>query len=87
MMEGNKLLAPGELTEGQFALAQDFCRFVNRTRERLSQAAAQLEAAGIRVSHADFERLYWQLVDLDTPLQQVMLDHIAACVDKQRGKQ
>lgn len=86
-MSAGRLLVPGELTEGQFLLAQDFVRFANRTRERISDAAAKMEAAGLTVSQADIDRLYWLLVDLETPMHQTMLDHIAACVDKQRAKQ
>ena len=76
------LYAQGEMTEGQWAVAQDFCRLIGVMQSRLSAGLAKLEEVGIAVDQKQFDRAFWQLVDVETPVRAAMLDHIGASVAK-----
>lgn len=78
----SKLYLPGELTEGQFAVARDFCRLVRIMQDRLSAGIAALDACGLKVETKAAEAVFWGLVDVETPVQSLMLEHIGACVSK-----
>lgn len=79
-------LRPGEMTEQQWQVANQFLRLIHVMQERLSAGVCALQRVGIELDEKPFDRAFWDLAALTNPIDKKLVEHLDAQIASHFGK-